>query len=46
MESVYKLLLTHFDYKPMITVAQFFQEGFTGAKMVLCKDICQLMKEK
>ena len=46
IESVYKLLLTSFSYKPSITVQQFFLTGFAERKILLCCDICQTMKLK
>ncbi len=46
MESVIKLLLTHFNYKASITIQQFFAVGFAEHKMILCRDICRLIREK
>ena len=46
IESVYKLLVDSFNYKPAISVQQFFSEGFAEHKIILCKDIAQLMHKK
>lgn len=46
MESVYKLLVTQFDYKASLNIQQFFQTGFSEQKMAFCRDICRLMKQK
>lgn len=43
IESVYKLLVDSFNYKPAISVQQFFSEGFAEHKIILCKDIAHLM---
>ena len=46
IESVYKLLVDQFSYKPAISVHQFFSEGFAEHKIILCKDIARLMHQK
>jgi hypothetical protein len=46
MESVYKLLITELNYKPAITIQQFFAVGYAEQKMILCRDVCRLMREK
>jgi centrosomal protein CEP44 len=46
MESVFKLLVTQFDYKAALNIQQFFQTGFSEQKMAFCRDICRLMKQK
>jgi len=46
IESVFKLLVDAFSYKPAISVPQFFSEGFAEHKVILCKDIAVLMKAK
>ena len=46
IESVFKLLVDAFSYKPAISVHQFFSEGFAEHKVILCKDIAALMKAK
>ena len=46
IESVYKLLVDAFNYKPAISVQQFFSEGFAEHKVILCKDIASLMHGK
>ena len=46
IESAFKLLVNTFDYKPAISVHQFFQDGFAEHKIILCKDIASLMKQK
>jgi hypothetical protein len=46
MESVIKLLLTQFNYKASISIQQFFAVGFAEHKMILCRDICRLIREK
>ena len=46
IESVYKLLVDAFNYKPAIKVQQFFSEGFAEHKIILCKDIANLMHKK
>ena len=42
IESVFKLLVDAFSYKPAISVPQFFSEGFAEHKVILCKDIAVL----
>ena len=46
VESVYKLLVDVFHFKPAISVQQFFSEGFAEHKIILCKEIASLMKAK
>lgn len=46
IESVYKLMLTQFNYRPPITVEQFFQNGFAERKIHLCTDMCALIRAK
>ena len=46
IESVYKLLIIHFNYKATITIQQFFAQGYCEPKMVFCRDICKMMREK
>ena len=46
MESVYKLLLNQFDYRPQITIAQFFTEGFAERKIILCVEVSRFIKVK
>ena len=45
MECIYKILLTVFSYKPTITVQQFFATGFAERKILLCLDICALVRQ-
>ena len=46
MESAYKLLVDSFGYKPAISIDQFFKDGFAEHKIILCKDIATLMRQK
>ena len=46
VESVYKLLVDVFHFKPAISVQQFFSEGFAEHKIILCKEIAALMRAK
>ena len=46
VESVYKLLVDAFNYRPSISVHQFFSEGFAEHKICLAKDIAALCKSK
>ena len=46
MESTYKLLVDSFRYKPAISIDQFFKDGFAEHKIILCKDIATLMRQK
>ena len=46
IESAYKLLVNQFSYKPSITVQQFFQNGFAERKVMMCYDMCVMLKNK
>ncbi|CDW71721.1 centrosomal protein of 44 kda [Stylonychia lemnae] len=46
MESVYKLLLNQFNYKPAITIQQFFQNGFSERKVIFACEVIDFMKQK
>lgn len=46
IESAFKLLVNTFGYRPTISVHQFFQDGFAEQKIILCKDIASLVKQK
>jgi hypothetical protein len=39
MKNVYQLLLKMFNYKPALTVDQFFREGYNEHKMILATNI-------
>ena len=46
MESAFKFLRDFTDFKANITIFQFFNEGFAEHKMLLCAQVCRLMREK
>eukprot|EP00347_Sterkiella_histriomuscorum_P001318 403372494 len=46
MESVYKLLLNQFNYKPSIQINQFFQNGFAERKIIFACEVIEIMKSK
>ena len=47
IEQFYKLMFRYFDnYKPQITIQQFFTNGFGECKVCLCIDVIQKMREK
>jgi centrosomal protein CEP44 len=46
IESVYKLMLNQFNYRPAITVHQFFQTGFAERKIHMCIDLAHIVKTK
>ena len=46
VESIYKLLVQMFNYKPQLTKEQFFMNGFAERKIILCTEIVGLVKSK
>ena len=46
MKNVYQLLLKLFNYKPAITVDQFFRDGYNGHKMILACHIIDAVNKQ
>ena len=46
MEGVYKLLASHFNYRPCVSINQFFSSGFAERKLLFCADVISLCREK
>lgn len=46
MESCFKMLVLHFNYKPALSIKQFFETGYAEHKIILCKDVCALVRQK
>ncbi|XP_048365548.1 centrosomal protein of 44 kDa [Sphaerodactylus townsendi] len=46
IESIYKLLRDHFQYKPVLTKQQFLQYGFAERKMQIVCDIINMVYKK
>ena len=46
VETVYKILLQEFSYKPSLTKQQFLALGFAERKIILLTDIVKLCREK
>ena len=40
MESSFKMLVLHFNYKPALSIKQFFENGYAEHKIILIKDVC------
>ena len=46
IETAFKCLLNLFNYKPEINTNQFFSNGFAEGKIILCKEIIDLVLQK
>ncbi|MCQ2817994.1 MAG: hypothetical protein MJ252_12080 [archaeon] len=46
INSAFKCLIKLFNYKPSLSTKQFFSDGFAEAKIILCNDIINLVKDK
>mmetsp|Transcript_24067 Transcript_24067/g.32795 ORF Transcript_24067/g.32795 Transcript_24067/m.32795 type:complete len:157 (+) Transcript_24067:27-497(+) len=46
MQKALSLLVSIFNYRPKITIDQFFKYGYAESKMLLCCDVIQLVKQK
>ena len=46
MARLYYILPTFFNYKPKISIEQFFKYGFAESKLLLVTDVVNLVKRK
>lgn len=46
MEEAYKVLRQHLSYSPVLTVAQFFSQGFAERKVLLCQEVLRAVLRK
>lgn len=46
METVFKILRQHFNYRPVLTIGQFLSIGYAERKILMCLDVINIMKEK
>ena len=46
INTAFKCLMTLFNYKPDINTNQFFSNGYAEAKIILCKEIIDLVLQK
>eukprot|EP00933_Yihiella_yeosuensis_P053406 TRINITY_DN5163_c0_g1_i3.p1 TRINITY_DN5163_c0_g1~~TRINITY_DN5163_c0_g1_i3.p1 ORF type:complete len:626 (+),score=131.23 TRINITY_DN5163_c0_g1_i3:105-1982(+) len=46
IEALYRVLREHLGYNPVLSVNQFFSQGFAERKVLLCQDILQAVLAK
>jgi hypothetical protein len=46
IEQTFRMLQRHHDYRPKITVANFFKPKFALQKLILCSDVARIVREK
>lgn len=46
IEKIFKALINLFNYKPNITIKQFFSNGYAEAKVIFCSDVIRVIKQE